>query len=98
MSTPLAFRPEVDDEIQSIFQDYEADQPGLGDRFRAALDQTLDRIEDNPRSYGAFRWNTRAATLRRFPHLVYYRIREADVLIVAVQHGRRNPRNWQDRI
>ena len=59
---------------------------------------TVARIENNPETYGVVHRDVRAAALRRFPYVVYFRDRGSDVLIVAIQHGRRNPKDWQARL
>jgi len=35
--------------------------------------------------------------LRRFPYAIFYRSREAELLILAVMHERRDPRRWRER-
>jgi plasmid stabilization system protein ParE len=97
MSTPIAYLPEAEDDIVSTYEWYEHQLPGLGDRFLEALHKTAERISDNPQLYGILRRDIRAAVLRRFPYVVYYRIRTDDVLIIAVQHGHRSSRAWRGR-
>lgn len=97
MSLPVAYLPEAVDDIDAAHNDYEAQLPGLGDQFVAALRTTIDRICDNPHLYGVFRRDIRAAPLGRFSYVVYYRYCGPDILIIAVQHGRRSTRAWRGR-
>jgi len=39
----------------------------------------------------------RRAQLGRFPYLVYYVVLPEAVSVIAVMHGRREPRRWQSR-
>jgi plasmid stabilization system protein ParE len=98
MSVPVVYLPEAEDDIATAYDAYEQQVVGLGDQFLEALRETVDRIQDNPQLYGVFRRDLRAAPLRRFPYVVYYRDRGSDVLVVAVQHARRSFRSWRGRI
>jgi plasmid stabilization system protein ParE len=98
MSLPVVYLADAKDDIQAVHEHYEQDQAGLGDRFAAAVQAVIARIAANPRMYAVYRRDIRAVKLHRFPHVVYYRIRTSDVLVIAVQHGRRSSRGWRDRI
>lgn len=97
MTLPIAYLPEAEDDIAEAFSYYEGQLPGLGDPFLATLAEVTDRIRDNPQLYAIFRRDLRAAPLTRFPYVVYYRDRGIDILVIAVQHGRRSTRAWQGR-
>jgi len=98
MSVPVAYLPEAEDDIDAAYAYYEQRLTGLGDRFLQALRDRLDRIQDNPALYSIFYQDVRAAPLRRFPYVVYYRLEDQRVLIIAVQHGRRSSQAWQDKV
>jgi len=97
MSFPVVYLPEAEDDIDSEYRWYERQRIGLGSQFLDALRELTDQIKDNPHLYGIFRRDIRAAPLRGFPYVVYYRDRGLDVLVIAVQHGRRSYRAWQSR-
>ena len=93
----LTFLPEARDDIDAAYSAYELRQDGLGERFLAALKRTLGVITENPLLYGRVLEAVRAAVLRRFPYVVYYRDVPDEVLILAVRHGSDNPMIWQGR-
>ncbi len=97
MSVPAVYLPEAEDDVEAVYFYYEQQRAGLGDEFIEALREEVGRIRDNPQIYGVFRRDIRAALLKRFPYVVYYRDRGADVLVIAVQHGRRSSRAWRGR-
>jgi plasmid stabilization system protein ParE len=97
MSLPVAYLPEAEEDIDRAYAWYEGQRAGLGDQFLEALHQVVDRIRDNPQMYGVFRRDIRTAPLSRFPYVVYYRDRGTDILVIAVQHGRRSSRAWRGR-
>jgi plasmid stabilization system protein ParE len=98
MSLPIVFLPEAQDDVDGAYAGYEQRSIGLGDRFLEALRDQLDRIQANPALYGVLHQDVRAAPLRKFPYVVYYRAEASRTLILAVQHGRRSSRAWRGRI
>ena len=64
MTAPLAYRLDVPDEIDRAYLWYEKKQPGLGNEFLAEVREYLERIRQNPESYGLLYHKVRAAPLR----------------------------------
>jgi plasmid stabilization system protein ParE len=92
----VSFRPEAEAETLETRDWYESRQPGLGAAFRAALDEALQRVVENPFLYRRVRGETRRAILSRFPYAVYFRLVGDDIVVLAV-HGRQHKRRWQSR-
>jgi plasmid stabilization system protein ParE len=97
MSLPAVYLPDAEDDVAAARVHHERQRAGLGDDFVEALREAVDRIRNSPQLYGAFRRDVRAAPLKKFPYVVYYRDRGDDILIIAVQHGRRSSRVWRGR-
>ncbi|MFY9345165.1 MAG: type II toxin-antitoxin system RelE/ParE family toxin [Planctomycetota bacterium] len=76
---------------------YEHREPGLGERFLAALDAVLDHIGEHPLRYRVAEGKLRRAMMPRFPYAVFYQVEPQRVMVRAVTHGRRNPRVWRER-
>lgn len=96
MSRRVSFRPEAEAEALETRDWYEGRRPGLGAEFRAALDEAVERLADNPMQFRLVRGEVRRAILNRFPHAVYFRVDSNDIVVLAV-HGRQHPRRWQSR-
>ena len=77
---------------------YEERQNGLGARFVAALDDTIDWICRNPEIYKEVEASVRKCRLMRFPYGVIFRERKEAIEIIAVMHLRREPGYWKARI
>jgi plasmid stabilization system protein ParE len=77
---------------------YDAEEPGAGARFLAALDETLERIRLFPESYERVRKSYRRVKLDRFPYVVFYEFDERAVSVHAVLHGAQDPRRWRGRL
>lgn len=97
MDYVLVFRPEVRDELDEAYSWYENQQAGLGDEFLECVDEILNRICQMPESYAVVYSDIRRAVLQRFPYAIYYRIVSSRIIVIAIFHGRRNPKTWQKR-
>src|SRR5215211_3124709 len=91
------YLPEARDDIDLAFVHYESCHAGLGARFVAELQRVVALIEALPLMYAEVMTGGRAATMRRFPYVVYYQVVAGNPLIIAVRHGHDNPAVWQAR-
>jgi plasmid stabilization system protein ParE len=98
MSLPLVFHPDIQGEIGKAYHWYEQQHAGLGDDFLAAVEAVFDRLRQTPEIHQAIYQDVRRALPRRFPYGVYYRVHADRVEVIAVQHSRRDPSEWQSRI
>jgi len=96
VSRRVSFRPEAEAETLETRDWYEGRQPGLGAAFRAALDEILELVVDEPLLFRRVRGETRRALLDRFPYAVYFRVVDDEIIVLAV-HGRQHERRWQSR-
>jgi plasmid stabilization system protein ParE len=98
MSLPVVYLPQAEDDIDAAYLHYEERSLGLGDRFLEVLQELAGGIAANPELYATIHQDVRAAPLRRFPYVVYYRVEVSHILIIAVLHGRRSASRWQGRV
>lgn len=98
MSLPLIFRPEAENDVLQARDWYERRRAGLGDKFGGAITQLLDRIQLSPELYAPTVGAIRRAKVRRFPYVVYSRIAERYVEVLAVLHGGRHPFSFGERL
>jgi plasmid stabilization system protein ParE len=97
MSAPVIYLPEALADIDAAYAAYEQRAAGLGQRFLDQLQSRVDGIAAGPELYAVLRGGVRAAALRRFPYVVYYRFEAGTVFVLAVLHGGRDPREWLRR-
>ncbi len=98
MRPRLIIRPEAEAELAEAFDWYERRVPGLGADFLAAVDAALDAILSHPLQHPVVRGAVRRALTRRFPYQVLFVEEEDPIVVIAVFHGARDPRIWQDRL
>ncbi len=95
MSLPLVFQAGVRNEIDQAYAWYEDQRRGLGEEFLAEVQRVLDRIEQNPEIYAPIYQAVRHGRVKRFAYAVYYRIEPDRIVVIAVHHGKRDPKHWQ---
>ncbi|MBM4063318.1 MAG: type II toxin-antitoxin system RelE/ParE family toxin [Planctomycetes bacterium] len=93
----LSLRPAVLQDLEEAYRWYEAQRPGLGGDYLAAVDEVLASVAEAPLRYRVLTLDTRQALVRRFPYRVLYRILGAEVVVVACFHASRDPRGWRQR-
>jgi plasmid stabilization system protein ParE len=89
----VTFSPLALDDIEEVFNYYEAKRPGLGKRFTTQLQLTLNAINRNP-FFASTRYESiRCCEIKKFPYLVHYNVNEVNklVTIIAVYSTYREP-------
>lgn len=89
----VIFSPVAIDDAEQAVDYYEEKQTGLGKRFAAQLQLTLNTIKRNP-FFASIRYDDiRCAGIKKFPYLVHYHINEEELLvtIIAVYSTYREP-------
>lgn len=99
MTPRLFVRDAAAADLEDAAEWYEARRTGLGEEFLRATRALLAGIARNPRQFPVAREDetVRHARVRRFPYVVYYIPEHEYVVVIAVLHGRRDPRVWQAR-
>jgi plasmid stabilization system protein ParE len=79
---------------------YNLQRQGLGQQFAKEVEDTIERIKQNPEAWAAISSSKRVrrCLTNRFPYAIIYQIRQGALLIVAVWHQRRRPQTWQQRV
>jgi plasmid stabilization system protein ParE len=79
---------------------YESRAVGLANRFRAAVNRSLDEIERypslNPAAFGDS--DIRFRRVGSFPYLLLYRIKSGFVEILRIVHSASDPEKWRSAI
>jgi plasmid stabilization system protein ParE len=85
-------------ELDEAVEYYNAESPGLGDRFLIEALAAFERIKQFQRAWHPYTENTRRCQTHRFPYGIVYQILESEILIVAVANLHKRPGYWADRI
>ena len=77
---------------------YDEREPGLGDEFLTEVESAVLALGHDALLYRVRFADVRRAPVRRFKFYgIYYLVREREVWVIAVHHGRRHPRWLQQR-
>jgi plasmid stabilization system protein ParE len=88
----------VEAELADAVEWYEAREQGLGHEFIEAFDAAVARIAERPESHQRLSDSEfRQVLLRRFPFVIIYEVRRAEIRIVALAHTSRRPGYWLGR-
>lgn len=98
MSLPVVLRPEASRDVEEARNYLESQQEDLGQSYLDRLNETLAQISAQPELCGVVWRNIRAARVRRFVYVVYYRIQSDRIEVLAVMHGSRDGSGWQSRV
>lgn len=97
MTRRFILRPRAESGIQSAFEWYESQRPGLGDQFLAAVRERLEAVRSFPESNPIIYRDIRCAVVSRFPYLIFYVVRPTRIAVLAILHHARNPAVWPRR-
>ncbi len=71
MTYSLSIRKEAEADIAEAYQYYESCIENLGSDFILCIEESISRIEKNPRQYKTIYKNVHRALVRRFPYGIY---------------------------
>ena len=98
LSYQISIRLSAKQDVAEAEDWYEERQSGLGDRFRAEVFEAVERISDSPLLYPDLFSGNRRCVLRRFPYNIWFRVIGYEVIILAIIHGKRGPRQLRGRL
>jgi len=97
MNRRLVIRPAAETELTEAYRWYEAQRQGLGLEFLFSIEAALALIQRTPELHPLIHKQVRRALIRRFPFGVFYVVDEDTIQVLAVFHGKRNPKRWMER-
>jgi toxin ParE1/3/4 len=97
MTPRLLLEPEAEAEFLEAGRWYAARNPAIADAFRSSVQRTLEAVERAPRQFPIALRDIRKALVQRFPYVVYYVVLSDVISVIAIIHGRRDPRRWEER-
>ena len=102
MSGRLIVLDDAEVELEEATLWYEAQRPGLGREFRAAVAEAMDRFTATPgvalpvQSVSP-ETGARCVFVRRFPYSIVLLAHGKDLWVVAFAHQHRRPGYWRNR-
>jgi plasmid stabilization system protein ParE len=97
MTYEVRLREEADRDLAEAALWYELHGNGLGFQFLDEVLHVVATIAEHPFIYPVVWRETHRALMNRFPFGIYFRMSGGTIVVVAVMHGSRHPRNWMGR-
>jgi len=97
MTIDLRLRPESEQDLADAAVWYEDQRDEMGNQFLDEVLSVFSVISETPLMFPVVHRNIRRALIHRFPFGVYYRVESDGIVVVAVMHGSRDPRQWKSR-
>lgn len=97
MSYKVLLRPEAEVDFLDAVTYYEGNFKGLGTDFINSVETTLQSISHQPESFPIVYKNVRRSLIKKFPFGILYIVGENKIIVLAVFHFSRDPKNWKRR-
>ena len=93
----ILIRPDAELDIEEAYVWYEKQREGLGVDFLLCVEEGLSKIEHNTEMYPVMHKNVRRLLIRRFPYGIFYFTESNKIVVLAVFHAHRDPKQWKRR-
>jgi plasmid stabilization system protein ParE len=91
------YHPAVADDLAAATTYYDEISLDLGNRFRKAVRERIQRIAERPESFGRIHEQLRAAMVERFPYVIVFEYDSKTVAILGVLHASSDRGRWFER-
>ncbi len=88
---------EAEDDFTNAYEFYAKKNKELADNFYRFVDQSLNKIANNPKGFQKSFKNIHRHVMKKFPFVIYYLITNTTIQVIAIFHTSRNPEIWKDR-
>lgn len=93
----VEFHPAASEELNAASSFYEHRRRGLGEELADEIEDICLLLSEYPAIGRRVDEVHRSVPLRRFPFIVFYRVRGMVLQIVAIAHKRKRPGYWRRR-
>jgi plasmid stabilization system protein ParE len=98
VSPRFVIRREAEEDIENAVKSPENARAGSGRNFLKLVRELLEKIESDPGLFGFIQQGVRATSVRKYHYVIIYRALPDRTEVVAVLHGARDTRHWQQRL
>ena len=95
-SIELSDEAEVD--FDKSYEFYYEDSSKVADTFFKRINLGFENIKQNPNTFPIAYKDVRKFVVKKFPFVIYYRIINTVIQVIAIFHTSRNPEIWNERI
>lgn len=88
---------EAEIDFDKSYKYYYEDSTKVADTFFKRINIGFENIKQNPSSYPIVHEDVRKYVVKKFPFVIYYRIVDSAIQVIAIFHTSRNPEIWNKR-
>jgi plasmid stabilization system protein ParE len=93
----VTFHPGASEDYAAAYSWYHDRGATLAANFETEVDRGVRLISQSPLRWPKFDNQRRRFIVRKFPYSIIYELHGEEVVVLAVAHGKRRPRYWQER-
>jgi plasmid stabilization system protein ParE len=93
----VRYHEAADREFDEAIDFYEFRNAGLGTRFFQQVTAAVTLIAESPERWRTIDEDVRQCLVSGFPYQILYVIEPGGIFILAVMHGKRDPKYWRSR-
>jgi plasmid stabilization system protein ParE len=97
MKRGCVLRRVAHEEFDESIAFYERQREGLGQEFRAIVEDRFEQLADHPEWFTKIRGEVRRAVVRRFPFVIHFLVEKNRIVILSIFHTSRNPEQLKNR-
>lgn len=97
MTLTVEWSSEAEADLVDALSYYDGIRFQLGVRFAEAVSETVKQIAAVPLRFAVVDQDIRRAGVPQFPYGLFFLIEATRVVVVACFHGKRDPKQWQQR-
>lgn len=88
---------EAEDDFEKSYEFYATENEKTADNYYKEVDNSLKKIANSPQLYPKVHRNVRKYVIKKFPFIIYYKVTNLVIRIIAIFHASRNPEIWKNR-
>ena len=94
MAYKIVITEHAKEDTQTAYDHYEIQRPGLGEEFLSELLKKFDNLIETPNHYGYIDDQAiiKDVKIDRFPYVVVFEIKGAEVIVYAVHNTHKHPK------
>lgn len=96
-SYSLEISEDAEGDFDNSYAWYYNENPKLAHTFFHGINSSLEIIKRNPFSFPEVFENLRKYTVKKFPFVIYYQVKDYTIKVIAIFHTSRNPKIWSER-
>ncbi len=94
----ISLLPKAVADATEAFRWYEHCSEGLGERFLACIEKSIQRIRSNPEMHEKVYKEYRRAIVNRFPYVIFFEVDAESVTVYSIFHTAQDPQKWRERL